>query len=80
LLVNSNLAPAMDPYVDVFNVYSTDGTVKLTGTYYSDGTNILNSSYSPLSANATDAIPANSGVFFSSSRETFWMLQPAVFP
>ncbi|HEY3901328.1 MAG TPA: hypothetical protein VGM54_22155 [Chthoniobacter sp.] len=80
LLVNSNLASAMAPYVDVFNVYSTDGTVKLTGTYYSDGTNILNSSYSPLSANATDTIPANSGVFLSSSRATFWMLQPAVFP
>lgn len=77
---NNTLAAAMAPLLDGLNNFSTDGNMSIQGTYYSDGTQILNSSYAPLTAGSTDAIPLNRGIVVSVTGDTVWTVNSALAP
>jgi hypothetical protein len=79
-LVNSNIAPALSPYADTIDAFSTDGKLTNTTAYYSDGTNVLNAAYSPLPANAPDAFPLNGGVTINVTNNTIWMTKSPLAP
>lgn len=77
---NNTLASAMAPLLDGLNNFSTDGNMSIQGTYYSDGSQILDSSYSPLTGASTDSIPLNRGVVVSVTGDTVWTVNSALAP
>jgi hypothetical protein len=66
----------MAPYSDAFNSFSTAGNMAIVSTYYSDGTDLLDSDYNPLPANSQDSVGANSAIAVSTSSDTIWKVPP----
>jgi hypothetical protein len=81
-LLNSggSLAAALEPYQDGINNFSTNGQMAILGAYSSDGSAILDGSFSPLAPNATDAIPLNRGVVVSVVNDTVWTVDSPIPP
>lgn len=77
-LDNINLAPALDPYNDGFNSFSTNGSMSIVGTYFSDGASVLNDAYEPLASPAF--VGVNSGMVVTVSSPTTWVLPKIVTP
>jgi hypothetical protein len=75
---NTSLAAALTPGEDGINNFSTNGAMTILGTYYSTGTEMLDSGYSPV--NSTDAIPLNRGVVVSVVANTVWKVPSPVPP
>ena len=74
-LVNSlGIAGGLTPYADGINVFSSDGNLTATATYFSDGSSILDSGFSPLDPNATDNVQVNSGFAVSVASDTYWVV------
>jgi hypothetical protein len=68
------IASLMVPYADGFNQFASDGFMTTTGTYYSDGTDILDAGYSPLPPTATDSIEINTGFALSVQADGYWIM------
>jgi hypothetical protein len=68
------IASSMVPYSDGFNQFASDGFMTTTGTYYSDGTDILDAGYSPLPSIATDSIEINTGFALSVQSDGYWIM------
>ena len=68
------IASSMVPYSDGFNQFASDGFMTTTGTYYSDGTDILDAGYSPLPPTATDSIEINTGFALSVQSDGYWIM------
>ena len=79
--INSlGIQAALAPYADGFNTYTVDGAGTTTGTYYSDGTSILDAGFSPLDSNSTDSVPSNVGFAVSVSADTYWTMPSVLTP
>ena len=65
---------SMAPYADGFNQFSSDGSMTTIGTFYSDGTDVLDAGYSPLSSSATDSIEINTGFALSAGADGYWIM------
>ena len=68
-IYGSSFKDALSPYADGFNRFSADGNMTTLGTYFSDGTQMLDGAYSPLAPSAPDSIPLNRGVVVSVSAD-----------
>ena len=68
------IALPLAPYSDGFNQFATDGTMTTIGTFYSDGTDVLDAGYSPLPSNATDSIAINTGFALSAGADGYWIM------
>jgi hypothetical protein len=77
---NTTLASALAPYADGINNFSADGVMTTVGAYYSDGTAMLDGSYTPLAPTATDAIALNRGVIISVSGDATWTVPSPIPP
>jgi hypothetical protein len=77
-LVNLGIAPDLTPNVDYFNTYSTDGSLTVLASYYSDGTHLLNGPSGPtLPANdTTHLIPGSSGIGVTIANDAVWVSSP----
>jgi hypothetical protein len=64
----------MAPYNDGFNQFASDGFMTTTGTFYSDGTDILDAGYNPLPPTATDSIAINTGFAISVQSDVYWVM------
>jgi hypothetical protein len=72
---SASLAAALgDDFTGSLNNFSTNGQLSISGTYYSDGSQILDGSYSPLDPGALDAIPRNRGVIVSVIADRIWLV------
>jgi len=79
-VVNLGIGTSLLPYSDGFNVPSFDGSMATVGTYYSDGSAMLDAGYSPLASNAADSVPADSGIQVSVGSDTVWIMQSPLNP
>jgi len=68
------IAPSLAVYSDGFNQFTTDGTMTTIGTFYSDGTDVLDAGFSPLPSNATDSIAINTGFALSAGADGYWIM------
>ena len=68
------IALPLAPYSDGFNQFTTDGTMTTIGTFYSDGTDVLDAGFSPLPSNATDSIAINTGFALSAGADGYWIM------
>ena len=68
------IALPLAPYSDGFNQFATDGTMTTIGTFYSDGTDVLDAGFSPLPSNATDSIAINTGFALSAGADGYWIM------
>jgi hypothetical protein len=68
------IAPSLAVYSDGFNQFATDGTMTTIGTFYSDGTDVLDAGFSPLPSNATDSIAINTGFALSAGADGYWIM------
>lgn len=73
-----NIAASLAPYEDGINSFSSNGLMTIAETYYSNGTEILNSSYEPLPAPAY--VTSNSGFVVTVSSAKTWVLPKIVSP
>lgn len=71
---NLQIAAPLSPYLDGFNTFSIDGSMTTVGTYFSDGTAVLDAGYSPLDPTASDAVNSNFGFAVSVSSDTVWIM------
>lgn len=69
-IYGSSFNSALSPYADGFNSFSADGNMTTLGTYFSDGSLMLDGAYNPLSPSAPDSIPLNRGVVVSVTADT----------
>ena len=69
-LENLNIASALDPYNDGINSFSANGEMTIAETYFSDGSGILDSSYSPIGSPAY--VGVNSGFVVSVGSSKYW--------
>jgi hypothetical protein len=76
----STLTSALSPYADGINNFSSDGLLTTVGTYFSDGSSMLDAGFSPLAPASTDAIPLNRGVVVSVSSDTVWTVNSPLAP
>lgn len=76
----SSIATAMQPYADGFNRFSTDGLLTTVGTYYSDGTQLLDGNFNPLPPSATDDIPVNQGIGLTATQDSVWITKSPLNP
>lgn len=76
----SSLTSALSPYADGINNFSSDGLLTTVGTYFSDGSSMLDAGFSPLAPSSTDAIPLNRGVVVSVSSDTVWTVNSPLAP
>jgi len=79
-VTNLGIAGALSPYSDGMNAFSNDGSLTTVGTYYSDGSAILDAGYSPLAGNAADSVASNSGFAVSVGSSTVWTMPSVVNP
>ena len=77
---NNTLASAMQPLLDGLNNFSGNGLMTITGTYYTDGTQMTDSSFNALSAGSSDSIPLNRGVVVSVTGDTVWTINSPLAP
>jgi len=66
------IASALDPYNDGINSFSTNGQMSINTTYYSDGTDILDSGFSNLVPTVSDNVPVNQGFVVTVSQNRNW--------
>lgn len=71
---------ALEPYADGFNTYASDGSGVTTGTYYSDGSSVLDAGFSPLDQTSPDSVPSNVGFAVSVSADTYWTMPSPLNP
>ena len=71
-LQNLQIASVMTPYSDAFNNFSATGNMSIAGTYYSDGTQLLDSNYEALPENASDSVAANGAIAVTTSGDAVW--------
>jgi hypothetical protein len=80
-LVNQlGIASALGAYSDGFNVFSTDGNLSTVATYFSDGSGILDSGYSPLDPTSGDSVESNAAMAVSVSQDSFWTVSSPLNP
>ena len=81
-LVTTSLASTLVPYADGFTVYTNDGTMSVTpgaGFYLTDGTDILDDTFTPLSPSATDKMFRNRGIILGSlSGDRIWVVNSPI--
>ncbi len=81
VLVNCNIAAALDPYSEGFSTYSSDGTMTALSSYFSDGANLLDGSFNFLPANALDNILGNRGIVVTDlSSDKIWISKSPLAP
>jgi hypothetical protein len=73
-VIKLQIASSMVPYMDGFNQFANDGFMTTTGTYYSDGTSVLDAGYSALPPTATDSIAINTGFALSVQSDGYWIM------
>jgi len=66
------IASALDPYNDGINSFSTNGQMRINTTYYSDGTDILDSGFTTLAPTNSDYVPVNQGFVVTVSQNRNW--------
>jgi hypothetical protein len=71
---NLGIASGLAAYADGINAFSVDGNLSTVASYFSDGTGILDSGFSPLDPNAPDAVSVNTGFTVSVSSDTYWIM------
>jgi len=72
LITEISIAPALDVYSDGINRFSNNGQMVIETTYYSDGTDVLDSGYAPFTPSASDSVNLNSGFVVSVSQNRRW--------
>jgi hypothetical protein len=80
LVNNLGIATSLAPYSDGFNVFSMDGNLATVATFFSDGSGILDSGFSPLDPTATDSVPSNSAIAVSVTADTAWVINSPLAP
>jgi len=74
------IASGLEPYDDGINSFSTNGQMQINTTYYSDGVDILNSSYSTLLPTDFDKVPVNQGFVVTVSKSRNWTYNSPLSP
>ena len=77
---SSGLGTVLAAGTDGVNSFSTDGNLSIVGTYFSDGTNMLDAGFSPLTISSPDAVPLNRGVVIGVQGDTVWTINSALAP
>lgn len=77
---NSGLVNPIANFNGGVNSFSTDGTMTTVGTYFSDGTSLLDSSFAPLTNSSPDSIPLNRGVVVSVTSDAVWTVNSPLAP
>jgi len=73
------LTSTLSPYADSISTFETSGNFGTASVYYSDGTDMLDSGFTPLPPNSPDSVPANSGIAANVSSDTVWLSpKPAI--
>jgi hypothetical protein len=72
----NSIIPYLTPGEDGINNFNTVGNMLITGTYYTDGTQMLDNNLNPLPPASTDAIPLNRGVVVTVVNDTIWVVPP----
>jgi hypothetical protein len=76
----NSISTSLAAYADGINNFSTDGQLTTVGTYFSDGSVMLDAGFSPLAPTATDAMPLNRGVVVSVGTDTVWTVNSPLAP
>jgi len=76
----NSISSALTPYADGINTFSTDGQLTTVGTYFSDGSAMLDAGFTPLVPAATDALPLNRGVVVSVGTDAVWTVNSPLAP
>lgn len=79
-LYNNSLATTMQPILDSFNTFTTNGSFTIQASYLSDGSQITDSTFTPLSPSSTDAIPLNRGIVVSVIGDAVWVNNSPIAP
>jgi hypothetical protein len=70
-VTNMNLAPSMAAYADSASLISTDGTLGVT-TFYSDGTQLLDANYTPLTPSNAPTVGIGNGFVINAGANGSW--------
>jgi hypothetical protein len=76
----NSISTSLAAYADGINNFSTDGQLTTVGTYFSDGSVMLNAGFTPLAPTDTDAMPLNRGVVVSVGTDTVWTVNSPLAP
>ena len=68
-----NIAGALAPYSDAFSVISTSGDLGASS-FYSDGVNVLDETYSPVAASTDLGISVGNGLIVNANGDVSWIL------
>ena len=79
-LYTTSLGTMLAAYNDAVNTFSTDGAMTTIGTYLSDGSGLLDSSFQPLTPSSTDSVALNRGVVISVSTDNVWTVNSPLAP
>lgn len=79
-LYSTSLGAMLAAYNDAVNTFSSDGTMTTIGTYLSDGSGLLDSSFQPLTPSSIDAVTLNRGVVISVSVDNVWTVNSPLAP
>ena len=74
-----NLASSLSPYVDAASTVLVDGTLA-TSAYYSDGAQMLDQNYDPLSGSTSPAITVGNGFIVNAVADSQWSQPPVINP
>jgi len=66
-----NLASALAPYTDSASLVASDGSLAITS-FYSDGSNLLDANYTPLTSNGSPTVAAGNGILVNSGQNSVW--------
>jgi hypothetical protein len=67
------ITSVLAPYSDAISTYQTNGNFGTDSVYFSDGTDVLDSGFTPLPPNSPDAVPANGGFAANVGSDTVWI-------
>jgi hypothetical protein len=78
-IANSNLGSAIAPYVDAASTVLLDGSLATT-TYYTNGSDMLDDSYTALDASApnTPKVAAGNGFIINANADGYWVQSPVI--
>jgi hypothetical protein len=79
-LYNNTLATALQPILDSFNTFSTDGALTIQSSYLSDGSQITDQTFTPLTAGSPDSISLNRGIVVSVTGDAVWTVPSPLTP
>jgi hypothetical protein len=73
LVSDLGISADLVPYTDAISTFEGDGNMGSSGVYYSDGSTMLDSGFSPLPPDSAAAVPANGGFAANVTADSAWI-------